>query len=350
MDNDLIARGLEVLRGRLPNGWRADAEAAPPSAAAWRPDGMLRIVARDRRRGRIGIEAKRRVEPRDALALAAASAAFRRREPLVVIAPFLSRATRERLREAGLGWVDLTANIRLALSEPGLFIETTGAEKRPSNAGRPARSLKGLVAGRVVQALLGAPLPVGVRDLAERAGTDAGYVSRLLDLLDEAALVERGARSRVERVERVRLVRRWAEDAPLASRGEVGMFLEPRGLTPLIKRLKEAGIGYAVSGSLAAQRWAPIAPPRLAQVYVDRDVSAAAAALGLRPAESGANVQLVQPRDRAVFQSAAVADDGVSYASPAQVAADLLTSPGRGPSEGEELLRWMAEREEVWRV
>jgi len=349
MDNDLMARGLEVLRARLPEGWRAVAEAAPPSAAAWQPDGMIRIVAPDRRRGRIGIEAKRRVEPRDALALAAASAVFRGCLPLVVIAPFLSRATRERLREAGLGWVDLTANIRVALSKPGLFIETTGAEKWPSGGERPARSLKGTVAGRVVQALLGAPLPVGVRDLSERAGTDAGYVSRLLDLLDVAALVVRGARSRVERVERVRLVRRWAEDAPFASRGEVGMFLEPRGLTPLITRLKASRIGYAVTGSLAAQRWAPIAPPRLAQVYVDRDVSAAAAALALRPAESGANVQLVQPRDRAVFQSAAVAEDGVRYAAPAQVAADLLTSPGRGPSEGEELLRWMAEREEVWR-
>lgn len=350
MDTDLIERGLAVLRIRLPAGWRANVETPLPAAAAWRPDGILRIAAPDRRRARIGIEAKRRVEPRDALAMTAASARYREREPLLVVAPYLSRSTRERLREADVNWIDLTANIRLVLGEPGLFIETTGAAKRPSGGGRPARSLKGTVAGRVVRALLGAPLPVGVRDLAERARTDAGYVSRLLDLLDEAALVERGARSRVERVERVRLVRRWGEDAPLAARGEVGMFLEPRGLSPFIKRLKEAGVGYAVTGSLAAQRWAPIAPPRLAQVYVDRDVPAAAAALSLRPAESGANVQLVRPKDRDVFQSAAVANDGVRYAAPAQVAADLLASPGRGPSEGEELLRWMAEREEVWRV
>ena len=41
--------------------------------------------------------------------------------------------------------------------------------------------------------------------------------------------------------------------------------------------------------------------------------------------------------------------EGVVYAALTQVAADLLTSPGRGPAEGEELLRWMEGNEGVWR-
>jgi hypothetical protein len=41
--------------------------------------------------------------------------------------------------------------------------------------------------------------------------------------------------------------------------------------------------------------------------------------------------------------------DGLSYAAPAQVAADLLTSPGRGPQEGEELIAWMRAHEDDWR-
>ena len=40
---------------------------------------------------------------------------------------------------------------------------------------------------------------------------------------------------------------------------------------------------------------------------------------------------------------------GVWYAAPSQVAADLLTSPGRGPAEGEELIQWMQANEEAWR-
>ena len=42
--------------------------------------------------------------------------------------------------------------------------------------------------------------------------------------------------------------------------------------------------------------------------------------------------------------------DGLTYAAPAQVAADLLTSPGRGPAEGEALIEWMAQNEGAWRA
>lgn len=42
--------------------------------------------------------------------------------------------------------------------------------------------------------------------------------------------------------------------------------------------------------------------------------------------------------------------DGLVFASLSQVVADLLTSPGRAPSEGEGLLRWMAEHVRGWRA
>ena len=348
MDNELIAQGLSVLRDRLPEGWRADADRTPESPAPWRPDAVFRITAPDRRRARLAVEAKSRLEPRDALLIIATSTSYRERQPLLVIAPFLSRATRERLREAGVNWLDLTANIRLFLREPGLFIQTDGAPRRPSGSSRPARSLKGTTAGRVVRSLLAAALPIGVVDLAARAQTDAGYVSRLCDLLDEAALIERGKRGRVQRVERVRLVRRWAEEAPLQSRGEVRMYLEPRGLANLLRTLKGSDFRYAITGSLAAQQWAAVSSPRLAQIYVDKDVFGAATSLGLLPAETGANVQLISPKDKTILADAALASDGLRYAVPSQVAVDLLTSPGRGPAEADALLEWMATREEAW--
>jgi hypothetical protein len=43
-------------------------------------------------------------------------------------------------------------------------------------------------------------------------------------------------------------------------------------------------------------------------------------------------------------------EDRLTFAALSQVAADLLTSPGRGPSEGESLLRWMSEHFEGWRA
>src|SRR5207248_4794321 len=113
------------------------------------------------------------------------------------------------------------------------------------------------------------------------------------------------------------------------------------GLSHLLSKLGTAELRYAVTGSLAAAAKAPIAAPRLATLYVE-DHAAAAETLGLRAAESGANILLAEPFDPVVFDRCWRQDD-VTYAALSQVAADLLTSPGRGPAEGEELLVWMKE-------
>ena len=90
-----------------------------------------------------------------------------------------------------------------------------------------------------------------------------------------------------------------------------------------------------------------LAAPRLATVWL-RDTAEAASRLALRQAEAGANVLLIEPADEGVFEGS-VKRDGVWYAATSQVAVDLLTSTGRGPAEGEELITWMRENEGAWR-
>lgn len=96
----------------------------------------------------------------------------------------------------------------------------------------------------------------------------------------------------------------------------------------------------------AGSRW--YASRRLATIYVG-DAEVAASTLRLRRADSGANVLLLQPFNDIVF-ARSTDHAGVTYAAPSQVAADLLTGPGRGPAEGEELLRWMEHHEHDWRT
>ena len=43
-------------------------------------------------------------------------------------------------------------------------------------------------------------------------------------------------------------------------------------------------------------------------------------------------------------------EDGITYARVTQVAADLMTGPGRGPVEAEGLIEWMEVNEEAWRL
>ena len=68
----------------------------------------------------------------------------------------------------------------------------------------------------------------------------------------------------------------------------------------------------------------------------------------VREVDAGANVMLIEPAHEEVF-AGAVKREGVMFAAVSQVAADLLTSPGRGPAEGEALISWMQEMEEAWR-
>ena len=80
----------------------------------------------------------------------------------------------------------------------------------------------------------------------------------------------------------------------------------------------------------------PVAPPRLAVVYVE-DLERATSELELRSTDSGANVLLIEPVDAGSFAGAA-REDGIAFAAVSQVAADVLMSPGRGPQEAEELI------------
>ena len=126
-------------------------------------------------------------------------------------------------------------------------------------------------------------------------------------------------------------------------------FIEPRGLAKLAAKLSRLD-GYAVTGSLVRPG---IAPGRLAMVYVE-DAGAAADVLEIVAADAGANVWLLEPFDDVVFertQTIPASQQGelVVAAAPTQVAADLLTSPGRGPQEGEALIDKMKGTEDVWR-
>ena len=345
-DNKMIRDAQEVLRARLPDGWRADLDEADRARDDKGADARLLVSGPDASSARLAVYSRRSLQPRGVLVLRAQLQDFPEDDSMVV-APYLSPLVRERLVEAGLGFVDLTGNVRIALSRPGLFIEANGADVNPVRSARPSRSLRGGKAGRIVRALIDREEPSGVRALAAITGVNPGYVSRIVALLDDQALIERSGRGRVVSVDWPRLLERWSQDAPLSSRGTQTMCLEPRGLAELTMRLHTSSLRYAVTGTLAVSELAPVAAAHLAVVYVD-DARAAVSTLDLRIAERGANVMLIEPEDEWVFDGS-VLRNGLSAVAVSQAAADLLTSPGRGPAEAEALIAWMGENERAWR-
>ena len=336
----LVQEASRALAARLPADWKQRISRLE-SRTQGRPDAILDVTGPDGTKVRVSVEAKTGLVPRAVADLKTRLDGYSSSSALVV-SPFLSRSTRERLRAENLNFLDLTGNVRLVLARPGLYVETQGADEDPSPKRQPGRSLRGPKAARIVRALCDFPPPIPISKLAAKAKVDISYASRLVEWLSREALLERRPRGPAQSVDRAALIRRWAQDYEVLTSNDARGYFDPRGLDNLIRALSEGAIRgkYALTGSIAANRIAPIAPPRLAMLYVD-NVGSAAAALKIRPTETGANVMLLAPFDNVVFERT-WKNGGLTLVAPSQAAVDLLTSPGRAPSEAEAILEQLA--------
>lgn len=300
----------------------------------------------------LGIVVQRRLEARKARLLAEEILDETRwagsGRTLLVAAPYLSPRTREVLRELGVSFMDSTGNLELSIDEPVVMIRLEGASKDPWPEKRRLRSLKGPASARVVRALVDLPPPFRQREIGEFSGASAPTVSRVMRILHLEAFLQMDDDGRIEWVDWRGILGRWAEDYDVLETHRARSFLEPRGMDALLRKLQEEKVPHAVTGTLAARRWGNFGQARNALVYLDAP-SHAAELLGLKEVEAGANVILLEPFDAVVFQRA-TKEEGVTYCAVSQVAADLLTGPGRGPSMAELMLDWMEGNEDVWRT
>jgi hypothetical protein len=348
---DVMRRGAALLAERLPSGWSAQLR-APGSNQ--RVDALIELVAPDGQRATLVVEAKRSLDGRDVRAvreqLERYIAAFPNAQGLV-LARYLSPPVRARLADEGLSYVDATGNLRVNVSSPGLFMSDRGAESDPwRGPGRPRGTLKGEPAAKVVRAVADFAGPWTLRELIEVAKVSTGAAYRVIDYLEREDMARRQPGGRVFIPDWVRVLRRWSDDYGFVRNSRITRWIAPRGLPDLVKRIVSASgpPTYAATGTLAAAEWAAYAPARLAMLYVTA-ADDAAGAWGLRPADAGANVTLAEPEFDVVFERSLKSKDGFKIAAPTQVVVDLMTGPGRSPSEAEELLKWMKRNEQSWR-
>jgi hypothetical protein len=342
------------LSARLPRRWRVRPARLPDRGGA---DGgidlLLEVRAPDGTTSLFAVELKRQLDPVDVPQVVAQLERYvadLRRAGIygVVASGYLSPRTRARLTEAGVGYLDLSGNCRIAVDRPGLFIETVGASHGPEPS-PSKRTLRGAKAGRIVRMLTVYRPPVGVRQLAARADTDPGYTSRVVELLRREGLLERdGKRGAGVSVDWQGMIRRLSQDYALLESNRVRSFFAARGTAAVLRALESARFEYLLTGSAAASRIAPLAPARLVTCYVE-DFERAAKQLDLREADTAANVILIEPSDPKLFAHS-YDNRGLRLAALSQIVADLLTGPGRAPQEAEELMRWMSAHEDEWRT
>ena len=240
-DNVVLRHAVEQIQRCLPGHWSTSVTLKTNDAA----DARLTIKTPAGASAALAIGARRQLDPRlvaevaGALKTAAADA-------FVVIAPFLGPRTRERLADEGLGYVDLVGNMRLRAGPPDGVHRVARRGQQPVG-GAADRAVAARGQGQPADPGAGAtgegrgPRRCGVRQLAALAGTDPGYVSRLLDLFHREELIERVPRGPVVAVHAARLIRRWAEDYRFGDAHRFVAVAHAHGVPGALAALRDAG-------------------------------------------------------------------------------------------------------------
>jgi hypothetical protein len=352
---DILRRAVELVERRLPQGWSVSLRENVQTGGV-QIDAEAVLTAPAKGSATLIFEAKRSLVTANLPGMldqlhryASLVDSSARPAVPVIVARYLGLAARTWLERKNVSYADATGNMRLVVDRPAIFLHDRGADRDPwRGPGRPRGTLVGPPAARVVRALVDYAAPMTVPTLVRLSGASTGAAYRVVGFLAGEGLIARSPKSPITTVDWRGILERWSQDYGFQRNNIVRGYLEPRGPAAFTDRLAQShGLRYALTGSLAVQRLAPHAPPRLAMVYVD-DIQHVANELGLQAIETGANI-LLAAGDYDVSLDRTVNHDGLICVAPSQAAVDLLTGPGRGPSEAIALLDWMGVHEGEWR-
>jgi hypothetical protein len=252
-------------------------------------------------------------------------------------------------------YLDLTGNVSISIDDPVVRIRTDGDQRDPRPPSRGRRRLSGPRAGRLVRELVDFREPRRASELAKATEISESYISRLLELLSEEALIRR-SKHVITKIDWERLLRSRAETYQLMKANHVWPTITRMGLDRTLSALRDNKIRHQVlaTGSFAAQGFAPTAVGGALMLYVppgSRVAEEVAQDLGLlRVDHSSVDVFLLQPTSHGAMERPhAERVDGVPIVGLSQLALDCLSGPGRLPAEGEALLEWMTDHEDEWR-
>jgi hypothetical protein len=272
----------------------------------------------------------------------------------IVVSPWLSPRTRQVLDDQDVSYLDVTGNVSLRLDEPAVVIRTEGEQRNPAPKRQARRGISGPRAGRVVRQLVDFKEPRRASELAAAAGISESYVSRLLEVLDEEALIRRRNRL-IIKVDWQNLLRARAVGYRLMRANYVVGAVARRGLEATLDALRSGATPHPVlmTGTFAANHYSPLVVGGTLMLYVPPGphvVNEVLKGLGLLRVADGATptVQLLQPLSHGAMDRPGPQVDGIPAVGLSQLVLDCLSGPGRMPAAGEALIEWM-ESHDGWR-
>ena len=269
-------------------------------------------------------------------------------EPLL-IAPFITEGTGERLTEAGWSWADLEGNLHLRAQ--GLLVH----QRRPRQT-RQASVTRGLPQGTgglgIVRALLsfveGEAEPRDVTGLANQAGVTQPRASQVLGRLRELDLVEK--RDGYFWPDREALLDRFLSEyrGPGGTENYFYSLTEPSEIA--IRATKNTTPPYPilVSADVGPDLYAPWLRPRMVILYARADHPLDDIGIVEAIGRADANVIIRQPQDLSVFahsSAGTLGEEQIPVVDVPQMIWDLEHLGGTDRLEAAgELRKWLLNR------
>jgi len=258
-------------------------------------------------------------------------------DQLMVAAPYITPEGAKLCRDDNVSYFDLAGNCRIAMGL--LYIERTGIPNPFQKNVMAAPSLYGMRGERILRTLLTDPKKAWkVAPLASQTGVSAGTVSIVRKLLIERDWAK-DTPDGILLTQPEKLLRDWAQVwgrrafRPFPYFSRLGTQDMERKLGYFIKTQNR---NLALTGAAAAWRYAPMTRYQRTQVYWDGEPDELAEKMEWKKTDSGANVHILAPRDRGVFDAVEMLD-GVPVVCPVQAFLDLQRDPARGQEAAEHL-------------
>jgi hypothetical protein len=247
----------------------------------------------------------------------------------ILAAPYLSDASRQICKEAGVGCIDLAGNALIAVGN--IFIDIGGVPN-PFPSSRISKSVFSPKSSRVLRVLLSDPAKRWyVEDLSREAGISIGLTSRVKQSLLAMEWIREENKS-FNLVKPEEVLNQMAGNYSYRKNQAFSYYsmLSEEELEAAVKKeCEKRKYRYGLALFSGARKVAPFVRFMRFFSYVDGGIEDIAAALRLKKVESGANVTLLQPYDEGIFYGLQNIR-GTNVVSDIQLYLDLKGYKGRG--------------------
>lgn len=256
----------------------------------------------------------------------------------IFVAPFISPRSAAICKEAGIGYVDLSGNCFVAFQQVFISREKMGNQYPFKTSLSSIYSPK---SERILRVLLTNPFRSWKAiDLAKEARVSLGMITQVSKKLIEEEWLNKTPQG-ISLTQPENLLADWTNNYTI-KRNILNNYYSLKSLQEVEIEIAETcdklNISYALTGFSACNRLAPMVRGQRAMIFVSRDIELVAEKVGLKPVESGANINLIQPYDDGVYWNAKPIDD-LQISDPVQVYLDLKRYPGRGEEAADFLYR-----------